>query len=458
MDLNNVPEKTAMLNTPLTDDQQDKEQLSEESGTDVEKSRVHSTEELVADIEKGKEQLSEESDNKAALNPDPVPATVTINEDQYLRVFKNDPPMSFEEFTASAKNYGALIDNVDKDKVGFFANSISILGYIVGVFGAIVTIGLSYSLGGMMLSIFIAWSYSAIALKLAVNEQDKDDVVVWKWGILQSLSCLFFFSGCMSILGVVNDSIDWQTGFTFIVILPSIAFAIFVYLNFGCSHYVMVFNIYFMHFFFVCSLISMIIGEDYYGDKPIGAVTKWYTFTVGLLTQIITTYFLEFTPPVQISDKKDALRLMQYICDKKDALRLTLQIASLIVVIPLHIILRIPSTNNFGLWIIYIFFTAYFFLLAGLNMRTYVPMLLGLLGVFMAILKSYMELSDLLPDNAVPQFILATVFLGGSAVLLVTVAPGLQKYLNEIVKELFTIWRKGKKDAVISPLDKPTPK
>ena len=81
-------------------------------------------------------------------------------------------------------------------------------------------------------------------------------------------------------------------------------------------------------------------------------------------------------------------------------------------------------------------------------------MLLGLLGVFMTIFKCYSELSLLLPgDDGLLQFTLARIFLGGSAVLLVMVAPRLQIYLNNIVKELITKWRKGGKGANNLPLD-----
>jgi hypothetical protein len=118
-----------------------------------------------------------------------------------------------------------------------------------------------------------------------------------------------------------------------------------------------------------------------------------------------------------------------------------LGLASIILIIPLHLILNIPSTDNVLKWFAYITLNCWFFIVAGLNQKSIVPLLVGLVGIFVCIFKCYHELSELITDataSTTLQFALATVFLGGSAVLLVVVAPGLQKNLNKAVSRLRT--------------------
>ncbi|GMI18815.1 hypothetical protein TrLO_g11890 [Triparma laevis f. longispina] len=117
-------------------------------------------------------------------------------------------------------------------------------------------------------------------------------------------------------------------------------------------------------------------------------------------------------------------------------LLLLFSLSSLILIVPLHLILEIPQTSSPLNWIIYLFLNLWFFLLAGFNTSTIIPLLIGLLGILTIVFKSYSELSGLISEDPVSQFCLATFFLGGSAIFLVVVAPSLQVKLNRVVERL----------------------
>lgn len=125
---------------------------------------------------------------------------------------------------------------------------------------------------------------------------------------------------------------------------------------------------------------SVEIGEDLSIDP---SVVKWYTFIVGLLMQIFTTQQLEYSSNPKLETQ---------------TLLLLLSLSSLILIMPLHLILEIPQTSSPLNWIIYLFLNLWFFLLAGFNTSTIIPLLIGLLGIFTIVFKSYSELSGLISE------------------------------------------------------------
>lgn len=365
---------------------------------------------------------------------------VTLNKEQYDKVFEDDPPVSFESFVGEALKFGASSKKggSSEDESTLFQSGITLLGYFVGTIGVTIVIGFAGMLAGWPASTAISFAASLGCLKLAqhirqkAKEEEGRDQPEWKWGVLQSLSGLYFLAGCVVVTANVWASIE---GFAIASFLPSIVYGTVLYQKYGQSFVVAGINIYLLHYFFMCSLISFFVGGGEGGVNE--DVVRYYCLLVSLTVQLVATYLIE--KGLWTTTVTDQSRL---------SLLFIIEISSMVSIIPLHLILNIPSTDNVGWWAIYIVIVALYFIIAGFNTKTIVPLLVALCGVFVCIFKAYSKFSSYAPDDEAVQFALATFFLGGSAVFLVLVAPKLQKSLNAMISKLRSEAGRGKKNDV----------
>jgi len=325
--------------------------------------------------------------------------------------------LPFDDFCESAVQFGASTTNSPHQQSTNLASPLAILGYVIGIIAASLAIGFVTALGIWPVSAIIAFALCFVALKTSLKSRAASpNPDAWKWGVLQSLSCLYYLVGFSVITG---NTVNNLAGWTLMALLPQIIFAAYVYVRLGRSSVVIGLNIYAAHFVFVVMFVSLLIGEKSEDGNDIelnGDVAKWYSLCVTVLVMFGLTYYKPTEP--------NTIRTNTLIFN----------LSALLIIIPLHLILDVPSTDNILIWLLYSISVILFFLLAGLNPRTTVPLLLGLLGIFIVIFKLYSWLAGMLPDESdLAQFSLATLFLGGSAVLLIMVAPSAQKWLTGFV-------------------------
>ncbi|GMH90025.1 hypothetical protein TL16_g11641 [Triparma laevis f. inornata] len=163
-------------------------------------------------------------------------------------------------FVEKALSNGASLKSTDSNTPpppASAASALTLLGYLIGFIGALVSLGFSTALGAWPLSIALAWIFSYLCFRLSLKAK-LTSPETWKWSTLQSLSSLFFLTG-VTVLS--SYTLNTLLGLTLIAFLPSLIHSILLYKFFGNSYILFGVNVYLFHYIFMISILSILTGE-----------------------------------------------------------------------------------------------------------------------------------------------------------------------------------------------------